>query len=49
MHRSGKGIIFNPRPRLAGNRGNGLFLRAGSRVYYLGLRVRLCVVVDDGQ
>ena len=33
VQRSGKGKKFNPRPRLAGIRGNGLYLRAGSSVY----------------
>ena len=33
VQRSGKGIKFNPPPRLAGIPGNGLYLRAGSSVY----------------
>ena len=33
VQRSGKGIKFNPHPRLAGIRGNGSYLRAGSSVY----------------
>ena len=45
----GKGIKFNPPPRLAGIRGNGIYLCAGSSVYngeglllgrpYIGLNI----------
>ena len=33
IRKNGKGITFTPRPRLAGIRGNGLYLRVGSSIY----------------
>ena len=33
VQKSGNGILFTPRPRLAGVRGDGMYLRAGSSVY----------------
>ena len=33
FEKCGRGVKFTPRPRLAGIRGNGLYLRAGSSIY----------------